>query len=498
MGIKGKLAKIWALRDVISYKAISKNPVKSQTKVLNYLIKNGRKTVFGFEHDFNNIDNYNDFKKRVPIRDYESLKPYINKAVDGNTDVLWPGKPIYLSKTSGTTSGVKYIPISKESMKTHINSARSALLHYIHYSGNSNFINGKVMFLQGSPTLKKVNNIKTGRLSGIVAHYVPKYLQKNRLPTWSVNCIEDWNKKVDAIVEQTINEDMRLIGGIPPWVKMYFEKLKKKSNKKIGEIFPNFSLFVYGGVNFEPYRKGLENLVGKKIDSIELYPASEGFIAFQDSTREKGMLLNLKAGIFYEFVEPKHINNPKKRMSLKDVRTGVNYAIILNTSAGLWGYKIGDTIEFTSLKPFRIIVTGRLKHFISAFGEHVIVKEVEYAMKKAIKATGEAVNEFTVAPNVNPSAGKSHHEWWISFQNKPKNIMRFSKNLDKLVREQNIYYDDLVKGGVLSPLSVIPLKKDAFEIYMKRKGKLGGQNKTPRLMNNRSIVAELKEFKIKL
>ena len=255
MGIKGKLAKIWALADVISYKAISKNPVKSQTKVLKYLIKNGRKTVFGFEHDFNNIDKYNDFKKRVPIRDYESLKPYIDKTVDGNTDVLWPGKPIYLSKTSGTTSGVKYIPISKESMKTHINSARSALLHYIHYSGNSNFINGKVMFLQGSPTLKKVNNIKTGRLSGIVAHYVPKYLQKNRLPTWSVNCIEDWNKKVDAIVEQTINEDMRLIGGIPPWVKMYFEKLKKKSNKKIGEIFPNFSLFVYGGVNLEPIER---------------------------------------------------------------------------------------------------------------------------------------------------------------------------------------------------------------------------------------------------
>lgn len=473
------------------------NPHKTQDKVFKKLISKAKNTAFGQDHDFKNIHNYDDFKKRIPIHDYEGIKPYVDRVVAGEKNVLWEGKPLYFAKTSGTTSGAKYIPITKDSMPTHIKAARNALLFYIAETNDASFVNGKMIFLQGSPELATNNGIKIGRLSGIVAHYIPRYLLKNRLPSWETNCIEDWDTKVNAIVEETLHEDLTVISGIPSWVQMYFEKLIEKTGKPITEIFPNFNFFVYGGVNFEPYKNKFEALIGKKIDYVELYPASEGFIAFQDTQTESGMLLQLDSGIFYEFIPADEFfdDNPT-RISLQDVELNVNYAIILNTTAGLWGYNIGDTVEFTSLMPYRIKVTGRIKHFISAFGEHVIGKEVEKALNDSIKGTGINISEFTVAPQVNPSEGIPYHEWFIEFENTPESIDELASNIDASMQTQNMYYLDLIEGKVLRPLVIRTVKKGGFHAYMKSIGKFGGQNKIPQLSDNRKIADVLKDFLI--
>lgn len=466
-------------------------PGASQQKVFNKLIEIGRQTAFGKDHQFDAIHSYQDYKQHVPVRDYEELKPYIERILQGEKNVLWKGLPLYFAKTSGTTSGAKYIPITKESMPYHISAARNALLHYIAETGNTRFVDGKMIFLQGSPVLESQNGIQIGRLSGIVAHYIPKYLQKNRLPSWETNCIEDWETKVDAIVDETINEDMTLISGIPPWVVMYFEKLQEKSGKKVGDLFKNFSLFVYGGVNYEPYRTKFEKLIGRKVDSIETFPASEGFFAYQDSQKEKGLLLLLHSGIFYEFIKADEFyqENPR-RYTIGEVELGVNYAMIISTNAGLWAYNIGDTVQFTSLNPYRVIVSGRIKHFISAFGEHVIGSEVENALKAALSEFTEvAVNEFTVAPNVTPAeGGLPYHQWLMEFENPPGDISAFGMKIDEALQKLNSYYFDLIQGSILQPLKIISVPVGTFAEYMKSQGKLGGQNKLPRLSNDRKIV----------
>lgn len=494
MSIKSFLAKPLAW---ITYKQVNrwaKKPVETQEKVFQSLLKNAEQTLFGIHHNFKNITSYEDFKKAVPVRDYEDLKEYIEWIKEGKSDVLWKGKPLYFAKTSGTTSGTKYIPITRESMPYHISAAKNALLLYMRNSGNADFVNGKMIFLQGSPILDEINGIKVGRLSGIVAHFIPKYLQKNRLPSWETNCIEDWETKVDKIVEETLHEDMTVISGIPSWVQIYFEKLHAKTGKKISELFPNFNFFIYGGVNFEPYKVKFENLIGKKIDYVELYPASEGFFAYQDTLQEKGMLLQLNSGMFYEFI-PAHefYNEHPTRISLKDVKMGVNYALILNTNAGLWGYNIGDTVEFTSLNPYRIKVTGRIKHFISAFGEHVIAKEVENALQEAMKDENVIISEFTVAPQVTPTEGLPYHEWFIEFENEPVDLQRFALKIDENMQQQNIYYKDLIEGNILRTLHITKVKKGGFHEYMKSIGKFGGQNKIPQLSDNRNIAKVLEE-----
>lgn len=497
MGIKALIAKPLAAFAVGQISKWKKNPFAAQNKTFKQILGHAKNTAFGRDHGFTEIQSYEDFKKRVPIADYEELRPYIDRVVSGEPDVLWPGKPLYLAKTSGTTSGVKYIPISKESMPEHIKAARNALFCYIHETGNSEFIDGRIIFLQGSPLLERKKGINTGRLSGIVANHVPAYLQKNRLPSYQTNCIEDWEEKVDAIVEETINEDMRLISGIPPWVQMYFDKLKNRSGgKKIGDIFPHFSLFVYGGVNFEPYRARLEESIGRRVDSIETYPASEGFIAFQDSQKEKGLLLLLDAGIFYEFIPAEeYFNENPTRISLEDVELDRNYAIILNTNAGLWGYSIGDTVKFVSKDPYRILVTGRIKHYISAFGEHVIGEEVEHAILSVASEENVEITEFTVAPQVSPEeGGLPYHEWFVEFAKAPLDIDQFRLKVDQALQQKNTYYFDLIEGKILQPLVMHQMEADAFRNYMKSQGKLGGQNKVPRLSNDRNIAQELKKW----
>ena len=492
MSIKSILAKPFASRIYKKVQKWANNPIETQEKVFRNLISEASHTVFGKDHDFGNIKNHDDFVKRVPVRDYEGLKPYVDKVVAGEKDILWKGKPLYFAKTSGTTSGAKYIPITAESMPNHVNAARNAILLYIHETGNSKFVDGKMIFLQGSPILKEQNGVQLGRLSGIVAHYVPKYLQKNRLPSWETNCIEDWETKVDAVVKETLPENMTIISGIPSWVQMYFEKLQKKTGQKVGDIFKNFNLFIFGGVNYEPYRAKFENLIGRKVDSIELYPASEGFFAFQDKQNEKGMLLQLNSGMFYEFIlaEEFFVKNPK-RITIKDVEIGKNYVLIISTNAGLWAYNVGDTVIFTSTKPYRVIVSGRIKHFISAFGEHVIGKEVEHALKQATENTQVRINEFTVAPQISPNSGLPYHEWFIEFENEPESISTLAKSIDQALQQQNSYYLDLIVGKVLQPLKITVIQKYGFQNYMKSIGKLGGQNKIPRLANDRKIADAL-------
>lgn len=497
MSIKTIAAKLFA--NYIKHKTHkwATNPVESQQKVFKQLLSKASQTAFGKDHGFDAIQSYSDFQKQVPVRDYEALKTYVDRVVSGESNVLWPGKPLYFAKTSGTTSGAKYIPLTKASMPYHIQAARNAILLYIAETGNASFVDGKMIFLQGSPEMEEKNGIKVGRLSGIVAHFVPAYLQKNRLPSWETNCIDDWETKVEAIVEETCQKNMTVISGIPSWVQMYFERLQEKTGKKVGDLFPDFNLFIYGGVNYEPYRAKFENLIGRKVDSIELFPASEGFFAYQDTQNKKGMLLLLNAGIFYEFIKSDEFftENPK-RHTIGEVEKSINYVMIISTNAGLWAYNIGDTVQFTSLQPYRVIVSGRIKHFISAFGEHVIASEVENALQAAVsKNTAVRISEFTVAPNITPAeGGLPYHQWFIEFESVPKDMRAFAKAIDQALQGQNSYYEDLIKGKILQPLQIVSVQKNTFNQYMKTQGKLGGQNKIPRLSNDRKIASLLSKL----
>ena len=495
--IKRKIALIWAKKHVKETENFKQNAVEDQEKLLISLVKTAEKTLFGREHQFETIKNIQDFQNLVKIADYEDLKPYIEKVKKGQRKILWTDTPEYFAKTSGTTSGSKYIPISKEGMPYQIAAAQSAIFHYISQKNNADFVAGKMIFLQGSPELEEINGIKTGRLSGIVAHHIPNYLQKNRLPSLKTNLIEDWETKVDEIVKETEKENMTLISGIPPWLIMYFEKLIERNGKKITELFPNLQLIITGGVNFEPYREKMNELLGKPVDTIQTFPASEGFFAFQDDYQNEGLLLLTNHGIFYEFVPLEEYGKPEaKRLTLKDIELHKDYALILTTNSGLWAYSIGDVVRFISKNPYRVVVSGRTKHFTSAFGEHVIAFEVEEAMKATVEKFPAQITEFHLAPQVNPTEGLPYHEWFIEFEKEPENLEIFSNNLDEEMRNRNTYYDDLISGNILKPLIISKLRKNAFQDYAKSEGKLGGQNKIPRLANDRKIGDFLSSFKI--
>jgi hypothetical protein len=495
MNIKSLFAKPFAQYIYNKQLKEQANALKNQQLILNQLVKSASNTLFGKEHHFKEVLDYESFKKRVPIRDYEGLKSYIEKIKAGESNVLWKGKPIYLAKTSGTTSGVKYIPISKDSISNHINGARDAILTYMATTGEHEFAGGKMIFLSGSPVLERVGGIPTGRLSGIVNHHVPAYLRGNQLPTYTTNCIEEWEEKLDKIVEETIGKDLTLIGGIPPWMQMYFDRIVQVTGKPVKDVFPNLQVLVQGGVNFEPYKAKLFETIGKPVDTIELFPASEGFFAFQDQRDQSGLLLNTNSGIFFEFIPLAEIHQEQPtRYSLAEVQLGENYALIINNNAGLWGYNIGDTVKFVSLNPYRVIVTGRVKHFISAFGEHVIGEEVEQAMLKASQAMDAQVIEFTVAPFIQQAAGKSYHEWLIAFEKQPKDMQAFANLLNQYMCEKNVYYNDLMSGNILEPLRITLLDKNAFIDYMRAEGKLGGQNKVPRLSNDRKLADGLLQY----
>jgi hypothetical protein len=496
MKIKSFLAKPYAS---IIHNKIRKGmatAVADQQAILQHLLKVGSRTMIGKDLNLKEIKTYEEYIQAVPVRDYEAFRPYIDHIKEGKESVLWKGKPIYFAKTSGTTSGIKYIPITKDSIPYQINAARDALLCYMAETGNTAFADGKMIFLSGSPVLERVGSIPTGRLSGIVNHYVPRYLRGNQLPSYETNCIEDWEQKLDKIVEETINRDMTLISGIPPWVQMYFDWLSERSEgKKIKELFPNLQVVVHGGVNFEPYSARLKESLGGDVDFIETFPASEGFFAFQDTQTEEGLLLNTNAGIFYEFIPANEVfNENPTRLSLQDVKVGENYALIINSNAGLWGYSIGDTVRFVSTEPYRLVVSGRIKHFISAFGEHVIGEEVDYAMQQAAQKHNARITEFTVAPRIQVDGELPYHEWFVEFEQAPDSMAGFAHSINEALRAKNIYYNDLITGNILQELKVRPMKKNTFIDYMRSIGKLGGQNKVPRLSNDRNFADALEQW----
>ncbi|TLU99977.1 GH3 auxin-responsive promoter family protein [Dyadobacter luticola] len=494
MGIRSLLSRPLAKYIVQQQREWMARSVEVQEKWRLELVAKAAGTEFGKDHFFKDIQTYSDFRQAVPVSDYEDLKGYVAKIKEGQNDILWPGKPLYFAKTSGTTSGTKYIPISKDSISNHINSARNAILTYIDETGKSAFLDKKLIFLSGSPVLTDTGGVLTGRLSGISNHHVPAYLRSNQMPSYETNCIEDWETKLDKIIDETLHQPMSLISGIPPWVQMYFDRIIERTGKKVKDVFPDFSLFIYGGVNFEPYKAKLFESIGKRIDSIELYPASEGFFAYQNVQDDEGLLLLLNTGIFYEFIPVEHFfdENPP-RLSIGEVEVGKNYAVIVNNNAGLWGYSLGDTVKFVSTNPYKILVTGRIKHFISAFGEHVIGEEVEKALRYALERHPEVeVIEFTVAPMVNSAdGGLPYHEWLVEFAKMPVNMEAFLADIDRRLTELNIYYKDLIQGSILRQLQLVPLRKNAFIDYMRANGKLGGQNKVPRLSNDRKIADEL-------
>ncbi|SFG84066.1 GH3 auxin-responsive promoter family protein [Pontibacter chinhatensis] len=495
MGVRALLSKPFAAYVHRQNQIWIEHSAEAQQAIFHKIISKAKDTKFGQDHHFASIKTHSDYVKAVPVRDYEGLASYFNRVKQGEPNVLWPGKPLYLAKTSGTTSGTKYIPISSDSISNHINGARDALLAYIHETGNSAFLDGKLIFLSGSPELEEVGGIKTGRLSGIANHHVPGYLRTTQLPSYRTNCIEDWETKLDQIIEETIDQNMTLISGIPPWVQMYFDKLTRQTGKQIKDIFPNFKLFVYGGVNFEPYRKKLFESIGRQVDSIETFPASEGFFAYQNSQTDPGLLLLLNSGIFYEFIPTsEYFSENPTRLTIDQVETGVNYALVISSNAGLWSYSIGDTVKFVSVKPYKLVVSGRIKHYISAFGEHVIGEEVEKAMKAAMQKFKEVeLIEFTVAPYVSQDQGASYHEWLVEFSQKPHTPDAFAEELDRQLRKLNSYYDDLITGNILKRLKLTSLPKGSFQKYMKSQGKLGGQNKVPRLSNDRKLADGLLE-----
>lgn len=481
---------------IVSAKEAKKaaNARGAQRRLLQELLLRAESTAFGRDHGLREGMSLEEYQAAVPIRDYEGLKPWVQRSVQGESDVLWPGKPDYFCKTSGTTSGAKFIPITPDSMPNHIGSARNALLQYIHNSKSARFVEGKMIFLQGSPELSKTEGgVFMGRLSGIVAHHVPDYLQANRLPSLEANCTEPWEAKVNAIVEETKDQDLRLISGIPSWVQNYFERLLEVTGAaNVKEVFPNFELFVFGGVAFEPYRERFRSLIGGEVATVELFPASEGFFAYQDQLDGSGLRLNVDDGIFYEFVPAaEYFESNRRRLPLHEIELGVQYALIITSNAGLWSYDIGDTIKFVSRDPYRLVVTGRIKHFTSAFGEHVIAEEVEGAIQDAMAKAGGVVTEFHVAPEVNPQEGLPFHEWFVEFSKAPDDEKAFEAAVNAGVIQRNPYYRDLISGSILQNAQLRKLEKGVFHQAMANRGKLGGQNKPPRLANGREFASEL-------
>ena len=494
MGLKASLSKPFARAAMVELRMRTAQPGVAQIKQLNDILKSSENTAFGKDHNLREGMSLTSFQKNVPVKGYEGIKKYINRAVKGEENVLWPGKPMYFCKTSGTTSGDKYIPITEDSLPNHLNSARNALLGQIAGSGNANFVSGKMMFLQGSPTLEETKGgVSLGRLSGIVAHHVPNYLQRNRLPSMEANTIDDWEKKVKAIVKETADQDLRLISGIPTWVQMYFEQLLKHTKAEtVQDVFPNLSLFVHGGAAYTPYAERFKQLLGFDIDRVELYPASEGFLAYQDKPGVEGMRLNIADGIFFEFIPAdKFGEKDAPCLTIDQVEMGVNYAIIITTKAGLYRYAIGDTVKFVCDEPYRVIVTGRTAHFISAFGEHVIGEEVESSIAEVSEKHEAVIRDFHLAPEVAPKKGLPYHEWFIEFETKPKSMKDFSADLCHSLQARNSYYADLIVGKVIHPAVVTQVKKNGFNKAMAASGKLGGQNKIPRLSNDRTFADQL-------
>ncbi|MCX7606937.1 MAG: GH3 auxin-responsive promoter family protein [Bacteroidia bacterium] len=490
--MKALLAKGWAAWQAEAYRKKIGQEKKEQVRTLSYLLSRAKDTAIGKALRLDEVSTYEEFRQAVPIYSYEILwEKYLQRSWAGEPHVTWPGRPVYFAKTSGTTAGAKYLPLTRESIPTHIRGARDTLLLYIARGGKTHFVSGKWLFLSGSPALESnPAGIRYGRLSGIVHHWVPSYLIRNRLPSWDINCIESWPEKVERIIEEAFSADLRLLSGIPPWIEQMLEAVEGRFHRKATHIWPHLQVYIHGGVDFRLYEKRIRELL-PDVDFIETFPASEGFFAFQDTPNaEEGLRLLSDNGIFYEFIPLEKATEPTPpRLPLWEVETGKPYAMVITTTAGLWGYNLGDVVTFTSLRPYRLRVSGRVKNHLSAFGEHVIESEIEAALQAALQKTGAQVKEYTVGPYLGPD--KPRHEWLLEIIQDPTDWTVFIETIDTTLRQLNPYYDDLRKGGILDTPRLYKIPPGSGYAYLLRQGKLGGQNKFPHLRSDRTLLDAL-------
>lgn len=473
------------------------HPVDSQREVLQDLVTSAQYTEFGRKYNFSRLFNIKDFKQAVPIHEYEDLKPYIQRIMDGEQNILWNTPVSWFAKSSGTTSDKsKFIPVSEESLQDcHYQAAKDVLTFYYNFNPDSDLLTGKGLVIGGSHNIHQVNEeVQYGDLSAVLLQNSPFWGHWIRTPELSIALMDEWENKIEMLAKTTTKENVTSISGVPTWTLVLFKRILEITGKScIAEIWPSLELYIHGGVSFTPYREQFQKLIGKKIHYLEMYNASEGFFAAQDNPSEEGMLLFVDHGVFMEFmpIEEYGKEHPET-IGLQEVVLGKNYALIISTNGGLWRYLLGDTVQFTSLYPFKVKVSGRLKHYINAFGEEVIVDNSDKAIAIASEKTNTIVNDYTAAPVYFGDNNNGAHEWLIEFEKDPADINIFMKELDQALQQVNSDYEaKRYKDIALAkPIGHI-LKKGVFTNWLKSKGKLGGQHKVPRLSNERRYLEEI-------
>lgn len=475
-----------------------KYPLEVQEELMKDLCRMAQHTEFGLMYDFSSVKDTRQFKERVPIRTYDDFKPYITRLREGEQNLLWPTKQKWFAKSSGTTSGKsKYIPVTTESLEEcHYKGGKDSLSIYYELNSDADVYSGKTLVLGGSSNIHSYNRASyTGDLSAIIIRNLPMWVELKRIPNRDIALMEDWEHKIDKMALASMNEDVRMVVGVPSWTLVLMKRILEMKNKSlITDVWPNLELFLHGGVSFSPYRKQFESLVNsQKMNYLETYNASEGFFSIQDRLGEKDMLLMLDYGIYYEFIPLALVSNDQpETLSLEQVCVGEVYAMVISTNGGLWRYMIGDTIQFTSLTPFRIKVSGRTKHFMNAFGEEVIIENAVAALEAACAETSATISDFTAGPVYIGQANKGRHEWFIEFQEAPTDIEKFRFILDQALQRVNTDYQAKRSYNLaLEEPLIRTLPKGTFYKWMKKRGKLGGQNKVPRLSNNREYLDEI-------
>jgi GH3 auxin-responsive promoter len=473
------------------------NPVEAQRDVLQGLVTAAQYTEFGKKYNFSKLFTIRSFKQTVPVHEYEDLKPYITRIMNGEQNLLWNTPVYWFAKSSGTTSDKsKFIPISEESLEDcHYKAAKDVLTMYYNFNPDSELLTGKGLVIGGSHTINPVNDeAQFGDLSAVLLQNTPFWGHWLRTPDLSIALMDEWESKIEKLAESTIKEIVTSISGVPTWTVVLFKRILEITGKKtMAEVWPSLELYMHGGVSFTPYREQFKKLIGKDIYYLEMYNASEGFFAAQEHPGDDGMLLFLDHGIFYEFMPATEYGKKEPNtIGLEDVEIGKNYAIIISTNGGLWRYQVGDTIQFTSLKPFRIKVSGRLKHFINAFGEELIVDNSDQSIAIASEKTGAIVNDYTAAPIYFSDSSNGAHEWLVEFEKEPADINKFTDELDVALKSINSDYEaKRYKDIALRKPVVHIMKKGVFTEWLRSKGKLGGQHKVPRLSNERVLLEEI-------
>ena len=473
------------------------NPIDAQREVLQDLVTSAQYTEFGRKYNFSNLFNIRDFKDAIPIHEYNDMKPYIERIMNGEQNLLWNTPVYWFAKSSGTTSDKsKFIPISDENLQdSHFKAAKDVLTMYYQCNPESELLTGKGLVIGGSHSVNPMNNeAQYGDLSAVLLQNTPFWGHWLRTPDLSIALMDEWENKIEKLAESTIKENVTSISGVPTWTLILFKRILEITGKKtIAEVWPSLELYMHGGVSFIPYKEQFQKLIGKKINYLDLYNASEGFFAAQDTSGSEGMLLFVDHGIFMEFMPvSEYGKTDPQTIGLQDVEPGKNYALVISTNGGLWRYLLGDTIQFTELKPFRIKVSGRLKHYMNAFGEEIIIDNADQAITMACEKTGAVVNDYTAAPVYFSEASNGAHEWLIEFEKEPESLDAFTNELDAALKNINSDYEAKRYKSIALRLPVIhSIKKGTFNEWLRSKGKLGGQHKVPRLSNERTLVEEI-------